>query len=161
MRKSLEAVTLAFLTFLIQITWQAFHGVDPLPDKVPTHFDAAGNANAWGPPGTLWILPVIAVVLYLLVTVISLVPTGVKKAARLSPESKARLDALTKQMITWLKLELVCLFACLQWFILKAVREGSGGISRAVMPVFLFAVFVNVAWHLAAIFRSIRTASNQ
>ena len=64
MRKSLEAITLAFLTFLFQITWQAFHGATPLPDKVPTHFDAAGNANVWGPPGTLWLLPLVAVGLY-------------------------------------------------------------------------------------------------
>jgi uncharacterized membrane protein len=161
MRKSLEAITLAVLTFLFQMTWQAFHGDTPLPDKVPTHFDAVGNANAWGPPGTLWMLPVVAVVLYLIVTGISSLPTGARTAARFTPEGRLRFEALTRQMVSWLKLELVSLFACIQWFILSAIRQGSGGIPAAVMPVFLAAVFANVAWHTAAIFRAMRTGTNQ
>jgi uncharacterized membrane protein len=161
MRKSLEAVSLAFLTFLFQITWQAFHGTTPLPSKVPTHFDAAGNANAWGSPGTLWFLPIVAVALYLFITAISFVPVGDKKTALLTPQARARLQALTRQMTAWLKLELVCLFTCIQWFILKSVREGAGGLPKVVMPIFLVAVFANVVWHMVAIRRATRPASNQ
>jgi uncharacterized membrane protein len=160
MRKWLEGTALAGLAWIVWVTWQAFNGPDPLPERVPTHFDAAGNANAWGPPSTLWLLPVVAVALYLLISVISLFHTGIKSAARLTAESRARVEALTRQMVSWLKVELAGFFACLQWFILSTVRRGAGSIPKMVTPVFLVVVFASVAWHIAAILRALRTESN-
>jgi len=76
MRKSLEAVALAALAFQAWITYRAFFGPDPLPAKIPTHFDAAGNPNAWGSPATLLFLPAIAVFIYLLFTVVTRFPSA-------------------------------------------------------------------------------------
>jgi uncharacterized membrane protein len=152
-RKSIEALSLAGLAFIFWITWQALHGPNPLPERVPTHFDAAGHANAWGPPETLWLLPVLAGVLYLLITVLSLLPTTLKSKRQLTPEKRAQLEALTRRMVAWLKLELICLFAWIQWSILQSLEQGSSSISPWTVPVFIAAVTLNVAWHIAAIFR--------
>jgi uncharacterized membrane protein len=61
MRKILETISLAVLAAIVWITWQAMHGPNPLLESIPTHFDAAGNPNAWGPASTLFLLPVVAV----------------------------------------------------------------------------------------------------
>jgi uncharacterized membrane protein len=156
MRKSLEAVSLAELAFLFGMTWLAFHGSDALPERVPTHFDAAGNANAWGPAKTLWLLPAVGAGIYLLISLIALLPTSLRSAQPLSEETRARIQTLTRQMVAWLKVELITLFAFLQWFILSAVRQGSGHLTVLVVPVFLVAVFANVGWHLVAILRVAR-----
>jgi len=153
--------SLAGLTLIFWMTWEAFNGPVPLPERVPTHFDASGNANTWGPPGTLWFLPVIAVALYLIITVISLLPTGFRSAViRVTAENRARLESLTHQMVAWIKLELVCLFAWIQWSILQSVREGSGGISPLVAPVFVVVVFATLGVHAAGIFRAARAGSD-
>src|ERR1017187_4836177 len=65
MRKSLEAIGLIALAVLVWITYQALAGAERLPDRIPTHFDMAGNANGWGSPAMLLLLPVIAAGLYL------------------------------------------------------------------------------------------------
>jgi len=53
MRKLLEAVSVAGLVALYWFTWSALYGPNRLPDRVPTHFDAAGNPNAWGSPRSI------------------------------------------------------------------------------------------------------------
>jgi uncharacterized membrane protein len=122
------------------------------------HFDAAGNANGWGPPSSLTLLPVVAAGLYLLITVISLLPTGIRSAVKLTAESRERIQALTRQMLAWIKAELVCLFLSIQWFILAGIREGSNSIPALAPPVFIVVIFATVGWHLVALFRATRTA---
>ena len=156
MRKSLEAISLIVLAVLIWITWQALNGSSPLPDRIPTHFDAAGNPNGWGSPSPLWLLPVVAVALYLLITILTQFPKAFNYPVRLTAENRARLAALTLQMIAWLKVELVCLFAGIQWSIIDSIRQGEGKLSPALVPVFLVAVFATLGWHIAAMFRAAR-----
>jgi len=158
MRKILEAISLAGLALTAWITWQAFNGPSPLPDRIPVHFDGAGNANGWGPPSMLILLPVVAVGIYLLITVISLLPTGIKSAVKLTAESRAKIDALTHRMLAWIKAEMVGLFLCIQWFMIEGIREGSNKIPAIPPPVFLVLIFATVAWHLVAVFRAMRTA---
>ena len=47
MRKTLEAVGLGALAVLFWDTYRALYGPDPLPDRIPTHFDIAGQPNGW------------------------------------------------------------------------------------------------------------------
>lgn len=156
MRKSLEAISLIALVVLFWITWQALNGQVPLPGRIPTHFDATGNPNGWGPPSTLWLLPVVAAGLYLLISILAQFPKAFNYPVRLTVENQARLAALTLQMIGWLKVELVCLFAWIQWSIIESIRQGAGKLSPALVPAFLAAVFATLGWHIAAMFRAAR-----
>jgi hypothetical protein len=74
----------------------------------------------------------------------------------LTAENRARLAALTLQMIAWLKVELACLFVVLQWSIIDSVRQGEGKLSPAFVPVFLAVVFSTLGCHIAAMFRTAR-----
>ncbi len=159
MRKGLEIICLAGLASIFGITWQAFNGPVSLPARVPTHFDAVGNANAWGPPSTLWFLPAIATALYLFITLISLLPTRIRKAANLSPECRARMETLTHQMVAWIKLELICLFVWIQWSILDAVRQGEGNLSPLAVPIFIAAILVTMSLHAVAIIHAARAGA--
>jgi uncharacterized membrane protein len=158
MRKVLETLSLVCLAVIALITYQAFNGPEPLPARIPIHFDAAGNANGWGPPSSLVMLPIVAAGLYLLITVISLLPTGIRSAVKLTPESRERIQALTRQMLAWIKAEMVGLFLFIQWFILAGIRDGSNRIPAIPAPVFLVVIFATVGWHLVAVFRAMRTA---
>jgi uncharacterized membrane protein len=159
MRKRLEVFCIAGLAGIFAITWQAFNGPVSLPSRVPTHFDAAGNANAWGPPSTLWLLPAVAVALYLFITLISLLPTGIRSAAKLSPESRTRIETLIHQMVAWIKLELIFLFAWIQWSILQSVQHAGVSISPLAMPVFIAAILATTGLHSVAIIRSARAGA--
>ncbi|MGD0941600.1 MAG: DUF1648 domain-containing protein [Terracidiphilus sp.] len=156
MRKLLEALSLACLAAMAWITYAAFNGPEPLPERIPIHFDAAGNANGWGSPAALIMLPVVAAGLYVLITVISLLPTGVRSAVQLTAESRERIQTLTRQMLAWIKAELTALFLCIQWFILAGIREGTNDIPALAPPAFIVVIFATVGWHLVAVFRAMR-----
>jgi uncharacterized membrane protein len=158
MRKVLETLTLACLALMAWITYEAFQGPEPLPERIPMHFDAAGNANGWGPPSALALLPVVAAGLYLLITVISLLPTGIRSKVTLTPESRERIQALTRQMLAWIKAEIVGLFLFIQWFILAGIKDGSNKIPAIPPPVLLVVIFATVGWHLVAVFRAMKPA---
>ena len=157
MRKTLEAISLGALAVLFWVTYHALHGPDPLPDRIPTHFDAAGNPNGWGSPSSLLLLPAVALAIYLSITLVSRFPSAFNYPVRVTPENHARLEALALGMVSWLKMEMVCLFTWIQWSILEDVRQGQGGLSPALLPVSIVAVFGTVGWHIVAMFRAART----
>lgn len=154
MRKTLELAGLIALGLLAWITYASLYGPNRLPDRVPTHFDAAGNANAWGSPSGMVIMPVIAGGLYLFMTVVARFPSAFNYPVRVTPANLPRLQAIALNMIAWIKLELVCLFAVLQWVFVQSARSGEGHLFPRVLPVFLVVIFGTVALHIVALFRA-------
>jgi uncharacterized membrane protein len=159
MRKSLEAISLGALAVMIWITWQALNGPEHLPGRIPIHFDAAGNPNGWGKPSALLELPVVAVVLYLGMTLVARIPSAFNYPVRVTAENRACLQALALEMIAWIKMEMVCLFAWIQWSTLEVARQGRGGLSPALLPVSLVALFGTAAWFIAAMHRAAHAGS--
>jgi uncharacterized membrane protein len=156
MRKTLEAISLVLLAGLVWITGRALYGPNPLPASIPTHFDAAGNPNGWGPPSTLLVLPLVAVGLSLLISVVALFPKMFSYPVRVTEQNRARLEALTLKMVAWIKFELVCLLTLIQWFILQFARVGHGTLSPAIVGVFLAAILGTVIVYMLAIVRAAR-----
>jgi uncharacterized membrane protein len=64
----LEGISLAIL---VSIFVNLIAHRSELPDRVPRHFGALGNPNAWGGKNGSWMLPVVAVGIYLLLTAAS------------------------------------------------------------------------------------------
>jgi len=159
MRKTFEAIALAAIAVLWAITWRALDGPIPLPGRIPTHFNAAGEPNAWGPPGTLWLLPAVGAGLYLSISLVASFPAAFNFPVRVTPRNRPRLEALTLQMISCLKAELAGLFLTIQWMIIESARSGRSSLSPLIVPVFLVAVFANIGWHVVAIVRTSRTSS--
>jgi uncharacterized membrane protein len=154
MRKLLEFIGLAALGGLFWLTWSALYGPNRLPDRVPTHFNAAGTPNAWGSPSGMILLPVIAGSLYLLMSVVSMFPGAFHYPVRVTAQNIARLQAVTLGMVAWLKVELACLFAALQWALIQSARSGDGHLFPMILPVFIVVVFGTIGWHLIAIIRA-------
>ncbi len=160
MRKSLEAISLGALAFIVWITWQALYGAKQLPARIAVHFDAAGNPNGWGTPSNLPLLPVVAAAIYLFLTLVTRFPASFNYPVEVTAENRPRLEALALEMIAWLKTEIVCLFAWIQWVIIEMARRGRGDLSfLALLPVFLVTIFGTVAWFIVAMRRTARSGS--
>jgi uncharacterized membrane protein len=141
---------------LTGITWDAVDGPNPLPQRIPTHFNAMGEPNAWGSPSTLWLLPGVAAFVFMLISAVSLFPAAFNFPVRSTPLNRPRLVMLTIRMMAWIKVELVCLFLYIQWTIIESVRGGHVALSPLIVPAFLVAVFGTIAAHAVAVFRAAR-----
>jgi len=159
MRKTLEAITLAALALLVFVTGRALFGPNPLPDRIPINFDLSGHPvgmgllyhAAAGPGSSHCPLPAGrgggAVSLLLSIT-----PGG-------SPAKTGSIcETLALSMNTWLRAELICLFAWLQTAAIHAARHPGEDLAAgsAMVPVSIVAVFGTILWHFVAMRRAAR-----
>ena len=156
MRKTLESGALLLLLFLWAITARAIMGPSPLPARIPTHFNAAGQPDGWGTPDMLWLLPVVATVIYMLMTLVSRFPGSFNFPMRTTPATRRQLETIALNMIGWLKLEVVGLFAWIQYQTVQFARRGQGTLPALFLPAVLVAVFGTIAWHIAVMRRVAR-----
>lgn len=159
MRKSLNSIGIAALAFLFWITYGAFYGAGRLPARIPTHFGFDGRPNGWGSPSMLWLFPALALALYVGMTVVARYPATFNYPARVTAENRPRLEALAIQMIGWLKTEIVCLFAWIQWTIVESARGGRLRMRPVEMPLFLLVIFGTIGWHVVAMRRAARAGA--
>jgi hypothetical protein len=75
---------------------------------------------------------------------------------KVTEDNRARIVELTRLFVAWIKAEMVCLFAWVQWIIIQFARGGHGRLSPAFMVIFLVAVAATALWHLLAMIRAAR-----
>ena len=154
MRKLLHILSLAALAALLWITYAALYGPSPLSGRIPTHFGIDGQPNAWGDPRMLLMLPAVAVFLYILMTIAGRFPNAFNYPVRVTPLNRPRLQRIALNMIAWLTLETVSLFAALQYFIVQGVRTGRSALPPGLMIVAIVLIFFTMALHIAAMRRT-------
>lgn len=124
MRKNLEAAAVVLLLMLQVFTGLALWGPHPLPERVPTHFDRAGNINGWGSPQYLLIFAMVPLFVYLLITVVSRFPATFNYPVAVTDENRERLQQITLDLLAWVKCEILLLFLYLQRTIIDVSRMG-------------------------------------
>ena len=159
MRKTLDTIGLTAFVFLAWITLRALYGPNRLAGRIPMHFNIAGHPDAWGSPFSLLLLPSLAAGIYLLVSVVARNPTEVNLPVCVTPQNRARLEALALNLFAWLKLELAWTFAAIQWFTIRVAAHKRQGFPATLMPLTLAAILVTVGLFIAAMFLAGRTAT--
>ena len=158
MRRIAESVAVLLVVVTVATTAWAVFGPHPLPARIPTHFDADGNADGWGTPAMLWLLPIVSAAVYLLMTWVARFPAAFNFPMRTTAAARPRLEAIALNMISWLKLEVTALFAWIQHQTIGLARQGHGALSPVFLPVVLMVVFGTIAWHIAAMRRAGRSS---
>ncbi len=153
-RRVLEILSIAGVLLIVWMTAAALYGPQGLPARIAIHFDAAGNPNGWGSRGALLALPIAAVLLYILMTVVARYPSAFNYPVRVTPQNRPRLEALALEMIAWLKAEIVWLFVWVQHVTIELARQGRGSLSPFFMPLVLTAVFGTVIGYVIAMRRA-------
>ena len=153
LRPILFGAALAALVALLAGTAHALYGVHPIRGPVPTHFNLAGQADAWGSPQSLLVLPAMALGVFLLMTIVSRYPAVFNFPVRATPANRAQLESIALEMIAWLRLEVVVIFALIQRAAILSAEQGRNALSGWLLPVCLVCVFGTIALHVVAMFR--------
>lgn len=144
---ALEILSLAaFLApfVLIQAYW------DQLPNQVPIHFDASGNADGFETKESLYIAPVIGFGSFLLLTVLSL-PIVPIEAFNL-PKSVDRANPvaiqLARRMLRWIKLVTCLLFSVIVWMQIQGALRGSTFEANLATYGLIACIFIIAGYYL-------------
>ena len=148
MRRSLDIVALVALVTLWVMTASAIFGAQPLPLRVPTHFNLVGKPDGWGSPQVLWLLPCIGIFLYALMALVSRFPGAFNYPVRVTPANRAALQHLALRLIAWLNAEVICLFVFIQYVIIKAATGSLNGFSPYFFLIALVLVLGTIGWHM-------------
>jgi uncharacterized membrane protein len=141
-------VLLAYLWILLYAEW------DFLPSKIPTHFGPLGKPDSWGGKSSLWMLPMIGSGLALLLTVVRHYPHLSNYPWQITDDNAAAQYRITRSMLSWLKLELVWIFAYLEWGILQVAKEKASGLNPIILILTLVTIFGTVAIYLVKGYQS-------
>lgn len=158
MRKMLEAISIGSVAALVVLTVMALSGPDRLPGRVAIHFDFSGHANGWGSPLWMLMLPVIGIVLYALLTVVVRFPSAFHYPVQVTAENRPRLEALARDLIAWVKAEVLLNLAWVGWELVEAARHPERGPSFLATNVLPGVIGVTVIWYIRAMFRARGTA---
>ena len=156
MRKTQESVALLLLVFTWAVTARAIVGRNPLPARIATHFNAAGQPDGWGTPGMLWLMPIVAAVIFTLMTLVGRYPGAFNFPMRTTAAGRRQLEIIALNLIGWLKVEIVGLFAWIQYETIRFARRGQGTLPALFLPAVLVGVFGTIAWHIVAMRRVAR-----
>jgi hypothetical protein len=141
MRVLCESLAILGLAVAIGSVWLSW---SQLPPRIPTHFGFSGPPNGFGPKTSLLELPVIAILFYFVLTLLSRFPQVFNYPVKVTEGNSGRLHSLGVAVVGWLKAELVWTFA---WLTLTTVRVALGqssGLNAAFLPVSLGVVGVTV-----------------
>ena len=159
----LELIPLALLilAFYIVLSNYSF-----LPDTIPFHFDARGNPDDWNSKGTIFLLPTIAAVVFVLLTSFNVWFACANGPKRLINLPEKRKEALTKAQTEVLRLFMSrCLFilkilimGLLTYLTWQTVAIAMGNASRLGSPFWLLtaALVIFVAYMVWKSFRLTR-----
>ena len=154
MKKLLESGAIIAWIVLVYVVVAALYGPEKLPARVPMHFGADGKPNGWGGPESLWLLPAIGTLIAVVLTWVSRYPKAFNYPVRVTRENQTRLEVLALEMIGWLRLDLLCLFAAIEWQTIRSARMEQLALSPWFMPGALVVVFGTIAIYIVRMVRA-------
>lgn len=143
---------LALTGLLLMIAFAA-NRYPHLPASIPSHFNAAGQADDYSSRGTLWFLPTLSLFLYGLLTFIARIPHTFNYPLKITPQNAAHQYTMAVRLIRTLKVVIMWLFATITIFTVRTAMGTSSGLGLWFMPVFLAMVFGPLITYLVFAFR--------
>lgn len=147
----LDRLALAGVLLLIAIltaTWP------DLPARIPTHFGLSGEPNAWGSRNSVLFGPILALAIYVGLTILQRYPHLYNYPRRLTPENAERMYRLGRGLLAWLKTEIIWLFAWLTTATVQVATRHAPGLGTWPLWVALAVVYGTVTVFTVAMFRA-------
>lgn len=112
-----------------------------LPEKIPTHFNIAGEPDGWGSKRTLLLLPALGVLMYALLAFMSRFPHVYNYLWKITEENAATQYRCARRLILALGAEVAWLFLYIMWGTIR-VATGEAADLGVVFLVVTLAVML-------------------
>jgi uncharacterized membrane protein len=125
-----------------------------LPDTIPTHFNAAGEADGFGTKVSIIALPVIATLLFIGLTVLNRYPQSFNYPTTITKDNALRQYTLATRMLRYLKLVLVLVFGGIEIMTIQNATGKAAGLGVWFLPLTLVLVFLPLIYFVGKSFKS-------
>jgi hypothetical protein len=130
----------------------AIWGFASLPDRIPIHFDAAGEANGWGGPGWLLAMPAISATTVVPLLFLQRFPHVYNYPWAITPQNAPRQYRLARRLLAGVALASMLVMSLVLLTILDAARapEAVGSNRGWLFPLVLLLPLVPLAIYFPA-----------
>lgn len=154
-RTPLETLLAVLTVFgLIAVIAITVWGFFTLPGTIPTHYGLSGTPNASGDKASLVTLPIIALCLTVLLTLLTRYPHRYNYLWPITAENAPRQYVLARLLLRFLALELIWMFCALQWLLILAAQRNSASFILLVVPVIVLVLIVTIILYVRAASRA-------
>jgi uncharacterized membrane protein len=129
------------LSFLIILIGLPLFFSSELPERIPVHFNFAGEPDGYGTRVTLWILPVTGTLMYMGMTILESFPHIYNYLVDITPENVVKQYRLGTRLIRILKTIILIIFSFISYQTIKTALGSTAGLGKAFLPVFLLITF--------------------
>jgi uncharacterized membrane protein len=125
-----------------------------LPDIIPTHYNGSGQANGFGGKAVILILPFIATILFIGLTILNKFPHIFNYPTNITEENVLRQYTNATKLIRYLKLIIVIIFGLITF---KTIQNTSGqedGLGVWFLPLTIGLIFIPLTYFIIKSFKS-------
>jgi uncharacterized membrane protein len=119
-----------------------------LPDTIPSHFNAAGEADGWSGKGTIWVSPAIAFILFVGIRILTNYPHHLNYITAITEENAEYQYRLATRLLRSINLIIAGVFFYLQWSIVNAALGKWEGSGTWFLPMFISLMVFNVVYYM-------------
>jgi uncharacterized membrane protein len=139
----LAALAIAIPFILVALNWSA------IPDRVPIHFNSAGEVDGWGSKGSILLLPAIlgGTTLFILVIARTVSGRNLNIPFQVTEHNAEAHYQLVRTLLIVMAAAIGLVGAYLSWETLQAAIGQRDHISDLTLPLILGATFLPLVWY--------------
>lgn len=124
-----------------------------LPGRVPQHFNAGGEVDAWGPRVLLLMLPSMSLVLVAGLSWLTRFPHLYNFPWPITEENARRQYRLANHLMAFIKTSIAWLFAMISWEICRLGLAKPALFGATFLPIVLVGILAPVVWYFGLAYR--------
>ncbi len=142
------AIGILFWAFVLMQSWSS------LPDSIPSHFGPSGKPDAWSNKGTMLVLPIMGIISYIGLTVLTRYPHIYSYPWRITEQNAKRQYQLGRSLLRCIKMEVVWVFAFIDWKTIQVALDRAEGLGPRFLPTVTIIVFGTLSFYFLQSYRA-------
>ncbi len=119
-----------------------------LPEMIPSHYGFDGVADGFNDKSSIWVLPILGVVMYIGMAVLNKYPHIFNYPKEITEENAESLYRIVGKMIRVLNTLFVCVFAYIMYSSIQTALGNQLGLGGYFAPVLLIVMFTTMGYFL-------------
>lgn len=141
--RALEATGVAMLLVL----WMfCFYSYSNTPDIVPIHFGTGGEPDGYGDARTVFLMPVIATVLFVFMSLAARKPENFNYTVTITPQNAQRKYKGMLSFMRWIKISVVMIILLIEFFSFNVAIGKTDRLPQWLLPAVFAMIFSPVIY---------------
>jgi uncharacterized membrane protein len=108
-----------------------------LPETIPTHFNAKGEADDFSSKKMLWLVPTIAIIMYIGIFIINLYPHKHNYMVNITKENAYRNYRFSTRMVRFINLFSMAILSIVTFKIVTSAKRESANLESWFLPLII------------------------